>query len=685
MTRAKDSLSHLPTPANPSVLKGVGDDFSFAHHLQTPVWVFDIDRHRVTHANAAACTLWRAEHEAELLAREFESGMSSTVQKRLKQYQSDFEDGAVFNEMWTLYPKGAPVSVQVHYSGFRLPDQRLALLCEGSYMQDDTPDNLRSADALLHTDVMISLFLRNGRPLYMNPAARNAAINSDQTFPDLFVDGRDHDILLFELDRRGEHSIVAKVYTAQGLRWHNLSAKVCTDAVTGDPALLVTANDVSELKNARDQARYLANRDQLTGCFNRSFLQQRVGELAEFRPKRCAILFFDVDRFKQINDRFGHEMGDCVLKTLADRTKSMIEKTDVLSRLGGDEFVILFEGISDEGSCEDIANQYLEALREPIHQNSTWLNPTVSMGLTFFTPGESSFTNVLSEADIALYASKVAGRNCLTVFNEALGAAAKERDRIEFDLKAAIEREEFVLYYQPRIDLASKRILSVEALVRWQHPERGLILPGDFISVCEETGLIEALGRIVLAAGLRQVQDWHDDGTHMSMSINISPTQFNDPLLMETLKEFASRPDFPAHRVELEITENVLIGNQELLARKLYDIAELGYRIAIDDFGVGYSNLSYISNFPVHCIKIDRSFIGQLPDSGPVVSLILTLARQIGATIVAEGVETLAQAGWLSKQNCDQAQGFLYYKPMPFQDLTAVLAADGRQGERTVG
>ncbi len=669
-------LDQLQTPSHNGLepIGPVRHYFEFAYSLQTPIWVFDIDSCRVLCANKPACTLWRAEDEAALCTRDFGRDMSSTVRERLQQYQTDVASGSTFKEMWTLYPNGEPHSIEVLFSGFPKNDGRFALLCEGTHHKEDLPENIRSLEALLHTDVMISLFRRNGPVLYMNPAARNASPTSQTGLASQFAEPQDYDTLIFEIDRKGEHSMVAEVDTAHGRRWHNLTAKACLDAATGGAAILVTANDVTELKNARDKARFLANRDQLTGCFNRSYLQHTVREASRSKHKKCGLLFFDIDRFKQINDRHGHEMGDIVLKALASRACAAIKKTDLLARLGGDEFVILFENAEDKKQLERVAQRLLENLRRPLVHKSVKLNPTVSMGLTFFTPERDNFTAILRQADIALYASKSEGRDRLTVYNEALGATADARDQIESDLKRAIEREEFVLHFQPRVDFASGEIVSLEALVRWKHPTRGLVMPSDFIPFCEESGLIEPVGHLVLRAGLNHVIEWHKSGLDIGVSINISPTQFDDPKLMESLVEFAGDPGFPENQVELELTENVLVGDRTVLAGRLRAIAELGYRIAIDDFGVGYSNLSYISDFPVHCIKIDRSFVDRLPESGPVVRLILTLARQIGAMTVAEGVETDVQAEWLRQASCDQAQGFLFFHPAPVERVLEHIA-----------
>lgn len=329
-------------------------------------------------------------------------------------------------------------------------------------------------------------------------------------------------------------------------------------------------------------------------------------------------------------------------------------------------------------SPEDLAhkvNDLQRAFGEPIRQSATHVNVTVSVGVTTFEPHETEFDTVLRNADIALYISKQGGRDQATFFNDELGAIDKARRLIETEIKRGIEKNEFVLYYQPRVDLQSSRVVSVEALVRWMHPDQGLIMPDKFIPICEETGMIEDLGELILRMGCSQALEWARKGLDLGVSINISPRQFMGNRLLDALKEFATTPDFPRWKVELEITENVLFGDHRQIAEKLQDIAELGYRIAIDDFGTGYSNLSYISRFPLNCIKIDKSFVSQLPESGPIVQLILTLAKQVGATAVAEGVETQAEYNWLHSEGCDQLQGYYFCGPVPVQELQASLQA----------
>ncbi|WP_187429752.1 hypothetical protein ROLI_009990 [Roseobacter fucihabitans] len=645
-----------------------------ANRLKTAFWVYDVDASRIIFANPSACKLWQAEDENSLRLRDFTKDMSPTVAKRLKQYQIDFiEQDTTFSELWTLYPNGVPTSLRIVFRGYRLPDGRMAMQCEVIDRADAEPENLRSAEALLHTDVMIALHDVDGPPSYMNPAARNAATHAGQTIMEKFIDFADYQALIASIEKASEHRMVCRVSTSEGPRWHDLTAKPCKDAATGNPAILITAIDVSELKIARDKARYLAERDQLTGCYNRSYLQQHIATIGRHETRRAALLCFDVDRFKQINDRLGHEMGDIVLKEIAKRTAEVIGSDNILVRLGGDEFVVVLQDAACETELIQKVDDILESVSQPIFNEMTRVSTSVSIGISTFLPASVNFAVTMREADIALYASKQAGRNRATFFSDEMGVEAKARDLVELQLKHAVENKEFTLHFQPRVSMRTGKVVSAEALVRWNHPQRGLIMPSEFIAICEETGLIEDLGQLVLELGCRQAITWHQTGLDIDLSLNISPRQFENQRLLQSLERFARHPDFPENKIELEITENVLIGDHDLIAEKLSTISKLGYRIAIDDFGTGYSNLSYISRFPLHCLKIDQSFISQLPKSGPIISLILTLGRQIGATIVAEGVESCEQLAWLRDHDCDEVQGYFLSPPVQAKNLPAMI------------
>jgi diguanylate cyclase (GGDEF)-like protein len=647
------------------------DAFEVVRGLKTAVWVYDIDKCSVVLANASALKLWQAETEDDLKARDLSKGMSASVSTRLKQYQRDFrERDCSFNELWTLYPNGVPTTEMVIYRGFLLPDGRMGMLCEVPGTTEYIPENIRSAEALLHTDVMIMLFAENGETLYMNPAARNTNQSSLQGFRRLFVDLEEHDDILLAVMERGQLRKVTQVRTTDGYSWYDLSVKTCTDAVTGDPAILVTAVDVSELKTARDKARYLADCDQLTGCFNRAYFTRMLDRIATSENRQgLALVYFDLDRFKQINDQFGHEVGDAVLCVTTKRLQALLGAEDLLARFGGDEFVVLLSDVADENSLRARIDTIQKAIGEPVHHGSSRFLVTCSMGGALIPEKSMDWSEHMKRADIALYDAKQGGRDKFSVFNEEMGRAASERYQIEKELKSALEEEQFTLYYQPRVDTVSGKVASVEALVRWIHPERGLVPPNDFIPICEETGMIEELGYFVMKRGCEQAMEWQKAGLDIGMSINVSPRQFLDKRLMENITELSQHPDFPTGKVELEITETVLIGDHDLIAERLQQITDLGFKLAIDDFGTGYSNLAYISRFPLDCIKIDKSFVDQLPTSGPIIKLVQTLADQVGASTVAEGVETYEQVEILREIGCGQLQGYHYSRPLPVSEV----------------
>ncbi|WP_299970543.1 EAL domain-containing protein [uncultured Roseobacter sp.] len=656
------------------------DDFDVLRHLKTAIWVFDVDNSRVVKANDAAVNIWQAASEEDLCDRDLSQGMSITVRDRLRQYQRDFIDrDAKFNEMWTLYPNGVPTTLRVYFSGFMLPGGRMAMMCEVPGAAEDTPDNIRSAEALLHTDVMITLYDDAGEALYMNPMARRSAPRGQARFRDRFVTPEDHDDIVCQALEKGEHRHVAEVITEAGSSWYDLSVKRCTDAVTGQPATLVTAVDVSELKMARDRARYLADCDQLTGCYNRAYFTRALGErLHEAQKDRFALVFIDLDRFKLINDSFGHEVGDAVLHAATARLQGCLGTDDLLARFGGDEFVALLRLAEGETSPEVRIEAIQTAINQPVVHKSTRVALTTSIGIAIVPPGATDWSEYMKRADIALYESKQAGRNRASLFDEDMNRAAAERFRIEQDLKRAIAEDQFILHFQPRVDAQSGRVMSVEALVRWEHPVRGMVSPDAFIPVCEETGMIEELGNLVLRKACDQMIAWHQNGMTIGMSVNVSPRQFLDARFMEIIAELSRRPGFPVGRVELEITETALVGDHDMLAEQLRRIVDYGFRVSVDDFGTGYSNLAYISRFPICCIKIDKSFVDELPTSEPIIRLIHTLADQIGAITVAEGVETEQQAKALRKIGCQQMQGYYFAYPVPMNALDVEIARIGR-------
>jgi len=658
---------------------------AYVDRLKTPVWVFDIDESRVVWANRAALDVWSADTLTELRARDLGKDMSVSVATRLKQYQEDFEkSGTAFSELWTLYPNGEPRTLRVNYSGIRLPDGRMAMFCEGLEQYSETPETLRSAEALLHATVMISLYSPDGRPLYRNPAARADVGAAHETLASRFVDEADHHKIRSALTHRGEGRLVARIRSLDGVRWHEITARECRDAATGSPAILISEVDVSDLKETEEKAHFLALHDVLTGLLNRTYVQrefQGILDAAKVRSEQIGLLFIDLDRFKTINDSLGHAAGDELLIESARRLRNSARETDVVARVGGDEFLILLKDAGDRDRLDAVAERIRGELSKPIFVGNCELQVTPSIGISLFPDDGQDMETLMKSADLALYEAKDSGRNCHRYFSSAMKERAETRLETESSLRRALEQNEFELFYQPRVSIANSRIVGAEALLRWRHGARGLVGPNEFISICEETGLIEPLGAWVLETAARQQKVWQDHGHDIDVSVNLSPRQFRNKALLPLVKRITAETHCDPGRIELEITESMLMGSDNDIDETLQTLSELGFRLSIDDFGTGYSNLSYIQRYPVKCLKIDRSFIADLNRNSAITKLIISMCDLIDAKIVAEGVETEEQLDWLRRNNCHEFQGFLFSPAITVDEFDRLLVATNLRQE----
>lgn len=422
-----------PSKAHKSVQNGIlrDDDHALMDRLTTPAWVFDIDRSRVAWANRAALEVWQAATLAELVGRDLSKDMSVSVAQRLRQYQEDFEkQNATFSELWTLYPKGEPKTLRVVYSGIRFRDGRMGMFCEGVVHNSQTPDTLRSAEALLHASVMISLYDRNGQPLYHNPAARAHVGGARALLGSRFVDGADHRKITALLEREGEARVVARVRTADVVRWHEITARECRDAVTGSPAILISEVDVSDLKLTEQKAHFLALHDVLTGLKSRAYVQQEFQtllEAAKLAEEPLGFLFIDIDRFKDINDTLGHAIGDELLIEVSRRLQAAVREGDVVARAGGDEFLVLLREARHRDTLNEIADRIRWELSKPMLVQARALQVTASIGISLFPEDGRDVDALMKSADLALYQAKDGGRNCHRYFSRTMKERAEER------------------------------------------------------------------------------------------------------------------------------------------------------------------------------------------------------------------------------------------------------------------
>ena len=415
------------------------------------------------------------------------------------------------------------------------------------------------------------------------------------------------------------------------------------------------------------------------GCLFTDRLRRALART--IRDKRpVAVLFMDLDDFKVVNDSLGHETGDKLLVIVARRLQACLRPRDTIGRLGGDEFAVLLEDLPDTEYPTMVARRIIEALRAPftIEGREVFISASIGIATSGVAGGDRPEV-LMRDADAAMYAAKGMGRSRHAVFDQSMNHRALRRLDLENDLRRAVEREEFILHYQPKVSIGTGEVVGMEALVRWEHPERGLTYPGEFIWFAEETGLIVPIGRWALREASRQVKEWQDrraPRTSLTMSVNLSAKQFEHAELIRDAAEILEETGLDACRLELEITESVLMDDAPLNAEIMRELKALGVKLPIDDFGTGYSSLSYLKRFPVEYLKIDRSFVGKLgeePDDTALVSGVIGLAHTLGFKVVAEGVETAEQLAKLREARCDLAQGYYLSMPLPGEAAKTLL------------
>jgi diguanylate cyclase (GGDEF)-like protein len=429
----------------------------------------------------------------------------------------------------------------------------------------------------------------------------------------------------------------------------------------------------------------LAHYDQLTSLPNRTLLRERVDH-ALARAMRAgsgvATLVLDMDRFKEINDMLGHEVGDKLLIEVAQRIRASVRDQDTVARLGGDEFAVVLEGVSEAKEVLPVIERILDSLAGLTVIADHEINSSTSVGIAMYPDNGNNLSELLRAADLAMYQAKSSGRGRYQFFADAMQEEAQTRHALEWALRRAVERGEFKLVYQPQLCLRTGAVIGVEALLRWMNPTRGLLTPYHFIAGLEEFGLINEVGEWVLQTACEQVRRWHRmDFEPMRIGVNVSAQQFEDPMLLDKVRSALKETKLPPEFLELELTESSLMMDPSQAGALLRELREVGVRIAIDDFGTGYSSLTYLHDFPLNALKIDKNFVQSVESNergGPIANMIIGLGKNLGLDVIAEGVETEPQLEYLRNQGCDIAQGYLYARPEEPETLGPWLAANQR-------
>ena len=450
---------------------------------------------------------------------------------------------------------------------------------------------------------------------------------------------------------------------------------------------LQSANDAlahahQQLVESEKLARHQAQHDSLTSLPNRALLHDRLQQSisrAERGQDSLALLFVDLDDFKQINESCGHQTGDAVLHIVAERLRACVRKADTVARLSGDQFIVALGGPHVDEHAAAISHKLLQALAEPMALQQRVLHTAASIGIAIYPSDGTDVDALMQAADTAMYHAKAQGKNNIQFHSPQMQQAARRRHEMEGELRVALVQSQLVLHYQPQVDMRSGRMLALEALVRWQHPTRGLVPPLEFIGLAEETGLIVPLGEWVLREACRQLRRWRDAGhAALSVAVNLSPRQIWTPGFVDMLQSVLHETGLPGDALDVEITESLLMRPTAENIAVLERLAALGVRLYVDDFGTGYSSLGYLKSFPIHALKIDRSFVSNITESVrdlTITSTIIAMARQLQLKVIAEGVETEGQARLLLEHGCSVAQGYHFGRPMAVPAIDALLKA----------
>ncbi|HAK91112.1 MAG TPA: bifunctional diguanylate cyclase/phosphodiesterase [Massilia timonae] len=524
---------------------------------------------------------------------------------------------------------------------------------------------------------------------YVNPAferitgyAADEIIGRDPRFmaaPGLDADERNRMRQALH-EQRSVHVVLRNLRKNGELFWNDLNITPVHDdngQVTHFVGILV---DVTASKQRADRLEHEVNHDSLTGLANRTLLWDRLDHalhLAQRHQTLVAAVLIDLDNFKIINDTFGHDAGDAVLKVVARRLQATVRDSDTVARLSGDEFVAILGEHADEPLNPAIVQRVMDAVAQPVMLGNKEFFVTCSIGVAVYPSEGTSSESLIEHADIAMYRAKKLGRNNFQFYTPAMNEESLERVRIESALRNALERNEFVLHYQPQVDLKSGQIVGMEALIRWNHPELGMVPPGRFVGVAEETGLIVQIGAWVMRTACAQNKAWQDAGLpRLRVAVNLSARQFGAPDLLESLESALYDTGLDPACLEIELTESLFMSDVTPAVELLHRMKALGVNLSIDDFGTGYSSFSYLSRFPIDVLKIDRSFVADIThdaNDAAIVTSIIALAHNLKLAVIAEGVETAEQLDYLRSHGCDEMQGYYFSKPLPADDFEQLL------------
>ncbi len=679
---------------------------TFIQNSVETIYFYDLETKQVLEANPAFQKMlgYNAEEIRGLSMHDFIEHDKRSIHE-FSQRIVDSGSGFSIGERTWLTKDGARKHVRVNVGRIRQKDRMI-----GFAIARDVTDAKVMAQSLNDSEVRYRALIENSMEAiyFYDPEARQV-LDANPAFLDLLGYTREdlgkgaismYDFILhprntvgsftqhFPPGKSGAISIGERIWVGKNgvRRYMDVTAGRMHQG--GRSIGFTVARDITEQKHTQERLTYLAHYDELTGLPNRTLFNENLEQIlleSKRRQRLAAAMFLDLDRFKTINDTLGHEMGDTLLKAVAERLRQCVRRGDVIARLGGDEFTIALADVAQYEDVARVAQKMLDNFAYPFHIGGRDLFVTASIGIALYPQDHRGVDGLLKNADAAMYRAKELGRNNYQFFTQEMNVEASKRLTLETHLRRALERDEFLLHYQPQVDLESGAVVGVEALIRWQNRELGMVSPADFVPLAEETGLIVPIGEWVLRSACRQNKAWQDAGLpKLRISVNLSARQFRERNLIETVRRVLRETGLAPEFLELELTESLLqhVDTAEVVLKELH---ALGVHISVDDFGTGYSSLNYLKRFPIDNLKIDRSFVRDVindPDDAAITDAIITMAHTLGIHVVAEGVETREQLAFLHQHRCDLMQGYYFSKPLAADALVELLRSGRRLTSR---
>lgn len=631
--------------------------------LQTPVWIYDTVNFRMHWANNSALRLWQADDLSELTSRDFRTDASDAVYQTLLTYLDEFEKGHSICRWWRLTPQGQVKNVYCQFSGIRLTDGHMAMLVEGLETDKDQLNPLFGGTAV------VSLLDAKGDLISASPSLQEQFGGQIHQLADLLQYPDQAPVLLRIVSEQGFHQEDIRVKALSGSRWYSIELRRARNIADGQ--FTVTLQDINDRKSRELQFQQMALLDPLTGILNRTGMVQKLSPLVE-RDIPFALFYLDLDGFKPINDSFGHGAGDELLLEVANRLRKLAGEDSMIARIGGDEFIVAVEN----AVLEDERRQFASALVETVSgqyrvlEETLLISLSVSVGIACFPEHEKDLSLLLADADTAMYVAKGSGRRCWLEYRQGMREQFHRRTHISQKLSSALNNDEFSLVYQPIINVITGAVVMVETLVRWKSPELGDVSAEELIDAAEHCGMIREVSSWIYKQACQDFMATRNRfGEQVLLSVNISGLQILQGSVVESLTDALAGSGLKPEDLVLELTENVMLPDSTEYSSTINQLVAMGFGIAIDDFGSGFSCLAYLNSIPANWVKLDREFVRQLDKGSETISCINQLINALGMQVIVEGIENQVQSHQLQACGVVNQQGFLYSKPIALPRL----------------